>query len=40
MLRLRSEIYGAAEYVEDAPVHVVAHLPAEFGVKRLRVSAS
>jgi hypothetical protein len=40
MLRLRSEIHGAAEYVEDAPVHVVAHFAAEVGVERLGVAAS
>jgi hypothetical protein len=40
MLRLRSEIHGAAEYVEDAPVHVVAHFVAEVGIKRLGVAAS
>jgi len=32
MLRLRSEVYGAPEYVKNAPVDVVAHLAAQFGV--------
>jgi hypothetical protein len=40
VLRLRSEIHGAAEYVEDAAVDVVAHFAAEVGVKGFRVPAS
>jgi len=40
MVRLRSEIHGALEYVENAAIHVVAHLPAQFRIKRLRIPAS
>jgi hypothetical protein len=40
MLRFRSEVDGATEYVENAPVHVVAHLPAEFGIEGFRIAAS
>jgi hypothetical protein len=37
-LRLRCEINSASEYIENAAIHVPAHLPAEFGVKRLGVA--
>jgi hypothetical protein len=40
MLRLRGIVHGAPEYVKNASVDVVAHLAAEFGVKRLRATAS
>lgn len=40
MLSLGSEVHGAAEYVENTPVHLVADFPAEVGVKGLGVPAS
>lgn len=39
-MRLGSIIHGATEDVENAPVHVMANLPAQFGVKALGVAAS
>jgi hypothetical protein len=39
-LGLRCEIDSASKYVENAPIHVPAHFPTEFGVKGLRVSVS
>jgi len=40
MRGLRREIDRAPEYVQNAAVHVVAHMVAEFGVEGLRIAAS
>lgn len=39
MLRLGGEVDGAAEYVEHAPVHVVADVAAQVGVEGFRIPA-
>jgi hypothetical protein len=40
VLRLRSKVHGAPEYIKNAPIHMVAHFTAEFSVKELGVPAS
>jgi hypothetical protein len=40
MLGFRSEIHRAPEYIQNAPVHVVAHFAAQVGVEGLGVPAS
>jgi hypothetical protein len=40
MLRFRGEIYRATKNVQHAPVHVLARLLAEIGIKALRIPAA
>jgi hypothetical protein len=37
---LRREVDGTPERIQNAPIDVLAHFPAELGIKQLRISPS